>query len=719
MEQFINSWYLQNEIVSRLGKDDSGVRQKAQQKANDLIGRIKNNSSLVSMALNPLLLTMIATIHAYRGALPGRRVELYAEICDVLLGRRQDAKGIPDALTADQKKIVLQALALNLMERGIREFSPEEENELLEIVQDQLAQVTSDRITALDFLEQIRTISGLLVEKEKGVYSFAHKSFQEYLAAVAITKTNQEQILTENISNLWWQETIRLYSAQSDASNLITAALQENTVSALKLALDCTEEGLSIKPEIRQQLTDKLDKGLESSEPEVFKLAVEVKLAKRLSSLLRIDEERAIDTSYITCAEYQLFVNQLRNSEPSFPGRTANQPVLLIKWSLALDFCGWLSEQANSNLILNQQPDQKYYYRLPNRAEITNHLATENKELKSWLTDEYIAEGVSKGMRLVQTKKQTIFGFDVVKVDNRGQEIGRQHRYAKYVTEKLGNEINLDMVYVPGGKFLMGTDDQEIERLCQKYNKEYFRAEKPQHQVTVQPFLIGKYPVTQAQYQQVMGTNPSRFKGDDDERPVERVSWNDVIEFCRRLSVRTGKEYRLPTEAEWEYAARAGTTSPFHFGETITGELANYDASSIYAEEPSGEYREKTTAVGSFPPNAFGLYDMHGNVWEWCEDDWHDNYQNAPTDGSAWLGDLHVNRRSARQFSWRKMSQNWIERLLKQESLSKLSSAKVIRGGSWINNPNNCRSAVRLDNNPEVVSYAFGFRLVCSVPRTT
>ena len=146
MEQFVNSWYLQNEIVSRLGKDDSGVRQKAQTKANDLIGRIKNNSSLVSMALNPLLLTMIATIHAYRGALPGRRVELYAEICDVLLGRRQDAKGIPDALTADQKKIVLQVLALNLMERGIREFSPQQEDNLLEIIQNQLAQVTSDRI---------------------------------------------------------------------------------------------------------------------------------------------------------------------------------------------------------------------------------------------------------------------------------------------------------------------------------------------------------------------------------------------------------------------------------------------------------------------------------------------------------------------------------------------------------------------------------------------
>ena len=311
VQKFIHSWYLQNEIVSRLGQDDLGVRKKAQKQANNLIERIKNNSSLVSMALNPLLLTMIATIHAYRGALPGRRVELYAEICDVLLGRRQDAKGIPDSLTADQKKIVLQVLALKLMERGIREFSlkqeKESENSLLEIIQNQLSQVTSDEIKTQDFLEKVEKISGLLVEKEKGVYGFAHKSFQEYLAAVEITKTHQENILTDNISNIWWQETIRLYAAQSDASNLITTALSENTVAALKLALDCQEEGLIIKPEVRQQLTEKLDKGLESSEPEVFKLAVEVKLAKRLSGLLRIDEERAIDTSYITSAEYQLF----------------------------------------------------------------------------------------------------------------------------------------------------------------------------------------------------------------------------------------------------------------------------------------------------------------------------------------------------------------------------------------------------------------------------
>jgi formylglycine-generating enzyme required for sulfatase activity len=142
-----------------------------------------------------------------------------------------------------------------------------------------------------------------------------------------------------------------------------------------------------------------------------------------------------------------------------------------------------------------------------------------------------------------------------------------------------------------------------------------------------------KFEVTQEQYQQIMGSNPSNFKGA--KRPVEKVSWNDAVEFCKKLSQKTRHKYRLPSEAEWEYACRAGTTTPFHFGETITTELTNYDGDYTYASGLKGKYRKQTTEVGTFPPNAFGLYDMHGNVWEWCQDTWHDSYKGAPTDGSA------------------------------------------------------------------------------------
>ncbi|MEM9272750.1 MAG: formylglycine-generating enzyme family protein [Cyanobacteria bacterium P01_F01_bin.143] len=275
------------------------------------------------------------------------------------------------------------------------------------------------------------------------------------------------------------------------------------------------------------------------------------------------------------------------------------------------------------------------------------------------------------------------FGFEVVTVNNRGEEVKRERGHAKYFTEELGNFVTLDMIAIPGGKFMMGSPKGEG-----------FDREKPQHEVTVQTFFMGKYPVTQAQYQQIMGKNPSNFEGGN--RPVEQVSWNDAVEFCQRLSKQTGKEYRLPTEAEWEYACRAGTITPFYFGETITKDLANYRGTDWeisgkvypgnYANGPKGQYREKTTAVGIFPPNTFGLYDMHGQVWEWCQDDWHENYGGAPIDGRAWI--------------------------------SGANNTKVLRDGSWVLNPNNCRSAVRNDLNPEVDLSTFGFRLVCSVPRT-
>ncbi len=283
------------------------------------------------------------------------------------------------------------------------------------------------------------------------------------------------------------------------------------------------------------------------------------------------------------------------------------------------------------------------------------------------------------------------FEFDVITVNRQGQEIKREKGQAEYFREDLGNNVTLEMVSISAGKFLMGTEEKEIERLVKNFDWEYFRREKPQHEVTVKSFFMGKYPITQAQWRAVatlpkvkrdLKRDPSDFKGDN--RPVEQVSWYDAVEFCQRLSKKTGREYRLPSEAEWEYACRAGTTTPFHFGETITSELANYHATYTYAIEPQGEYREETTPVGSFPPNGFGLYDMHGNVWEWCADNWHDDYKGAPTDGSAWTtgGD---------------------------------SLSVVLRGGSWINYPLLCRSAYRygdLRGRDVIVNYV-GFRVVC------
>jgi formylglycine-generating enzyme required for sulfatase activity len=226
---------------------------------------------------------------------------------------------------------------------------------------------------------------------------------------------------------------------------------------------------------------------------------------------------------------------------------------------------------------------------------------------------------------------------------------------------------DIELIQIPAGTFLMGSSHDEMGQ---------YPDEGPQHLVTVPEFWMGKYPITQAQYEAVMGENPSYFKGSS--RPVERVSWHDAVAFCEKLSQITGRIYRLPSEAEWEYACRAGTTTPFYFGEIITPGLVNYNGNYIYGDG--------TNDVGTFPENQFGLHDMHGNVGEWCQDVWHDNYDGAPADGSAWVegGDQGL---------------------------------RVLRGGSWCDVPDVCKSAVRIWLEPTCIDSSVGFRVVCGGAR--
>jgi eukaryotic-like serine/threonine-protein kinase len=267
-----------------------------------------------------------------------------------------------------------------------------------------------------------------------------------------------------------------------------------------------------------------------------------------------------------------------------------------------------------------------------------------------------------------------VFEFDTVTVDAYGktieETIDRPRRQAYYYTEPLAQGVTLEMFYIPAGTFLMGSPDTEKGRDAD---------EGPQHSVTVASFWMGKYPITQAQWKAVMGDNPSHFKGQN--RPVESVSWKMATEFCEKLSKLTGKTYRLPSEAQWEYACRAGTTTPFYCGETITPALANYDGNYSYGKGPKGVYRKETTEVGSFPPNAFGLYDMSGNVWEWCADTWHKDYHGAPDNGSVW-------------------------------DIGGDSNNHPLRGGSWSINGYYCRCASRAWNYFFNRNYSGSFRLV-------
>ncbi|TRU33348.1 MAG: formylglycine-generating enzyme family protein [Microcystis aeruginosa Ma_MB_F_20061100_S20] len=330
--------------------------------------------------------------------------------------------------------------------------------------------------------------------------------------------------------------------------------------------------------------------------------------------------------------------------------------------------------------------------------------------LRTW-GGEYadIAQNIEERVRqrkqeILTPEKLLKFTFETLYVNKRGEITKREPLEAYYYQEPLGEGIEpLTMVAIPGGTFLMGS----------LVEKDDYKSEKPQHPVSVSAFYLSQTPITRAQWRFVahlpregkdLNSDPARFK-ESDNNPVECVSWYDAIEFCARLSRHTGKNYRLPSEAEWEYACRAGTTTPFHFGETITGELANYYSSTVYQQEKVKKSPEKTTPVRSYPPNAFGLYDMHGNVWEWCLDPWHGDYQGAPpTDGSVW-DEKNIDNRYENLL-------NSINELLTDKRIG------VLRGGSWYYSPNYCRSAYRTYNDRPGYGNDLGFRVVCGAGRT-
>jgi formylglycine-generating enzyme required for sulfatase activity len=255
---------------------------------------------------------------------------------------------------------------------------------------------------------------------------------------------------------------------------------------------------------------------------------------------------------------------------------------------------------------------------------------------------------------------------------------GDQEKEITYYT----NSIGMKLARIPAGEFMMGGDEspEEVARKCDG-KAEWFQSEQPQHKVRItRPFYMGACEVTQAQYEAIMGQNPAYLKGQDN--PVEMVSWTNATEFCKRLSQKEGMEYRLPTEAEWEYACRAGSTTPFYTGGTISTEQANYDANYTYGNGSKGEYRGKTIAVGGFPPNGFGLYDMHGNVWEWCQDGYDAGYY---------------------------------EKSAAEDPKGPASAdSRVLRGGSWLDNPGYARSAYRNWNPPSCWYFPYGCRVVMS-----
>jgi formylglycine-generating enzyme required for sulfatase activity len=271
-----------------------------------------------------------------------------------------------------------------------------------------------------------------------------------------------------------------------------------------------------------------------------------------------------------------------------------------------------------------------------------------------------------------------------VTLNSKGGITSRRKGHARYYVEDI-NGVALEMVEIPSGSFTMGSPANEGGRSDN---------EGPQHHVTIPRFFMGKYEVTQAEWRAVaklpnargyLNPSPSHFIGDD--RPVEQVSWDDAMEFCARLSKVTHRSYGLPSEAQWEYASRAGTTSEFAFGQTINAELVNYDGTRPYGSALIGVSRYRTAPVGSLgAANGFGLYDMHGNVDEWCSDHWHDSYHGAPGDGTSWAAEA-------------------------------LTNTRVVRGGYFQLSGDECRAAKRFMHSPDYKYNGGGFRVAVALPR--
>jgi formylglycine-generating enzyme required for sulfatase activity len=243
----------------------------------------------------------------------------------------------------------------------------------------------------------------------------------------------------------------------------------------------------------------------------------------------------------------------------------------------------------------------------------------------------------------------------------------------------LGSDGTIALLPIPGGSFSMGSAATD---------RDHIASEAPQHTVTLNPFYLSATPITQAQWRIVaamprieheLNPQPSRFSGD--MLPVEQVSWFEAIEFCQRLAQFLTRSIRLPSEAEWEYACRANTSTAFSFGDSLTPSQANYDWRKAETDQPPSWLRQ-TTPVQQFPANSWGLYDLHGNVAEWCQDGWHPNYKSAPNDGSAWA--------------------------------AQDDSGRIIRGGSWFSPPKQCRSAYRSSRFPGLRDATIGFRIALS-----
>lgn len=351
---FVHAWYLAVERHGTSVSDD--VRQRAESAAADLLDRLNGAPALYDLTVNPLLLTMIANVHRYRGALPAGRVDLYREICEVVLWRRKEAKNLPAGLSGDKREAILRGLAFTMMRARVRDFP---RASVLEAIRPALRRMTRE-VTAEEFLAA-ESRDGLYVERENGVYSFAHHTFQEYLAAAYIRAKGIADVLCDGVDDLWWREATLLYVARSDADAIVQACLRSDSVTALSLAFDCASECGELAPGLRDRLDELLESALgPDANPDRRRLMVGVQLTRLLAPVVRTTRNTRVCVNPITASVYRLYLQDIR-SPRVVPQAEPDDPVTGVSSADAEDFIRWV------NSTIGQAG-----YRLPIAAEITD-----------------------------------------------------------------------------------------------------------------------------------------------------------------------------------------------------------------------------------------------------------------------------------------------------------------------------------------------------------
>jgi hypothetical protein len=382
---FVQNWYLATEIKKSGGDDSKSVRKRADDHSNDLLQRLRQHMALSDLTRNPLLLTMIAMVHNTRKALPNRRIELFAEIYEVLFDRWQREKGLADRLTARELRDILEPFAAHMMRKQLREIHT---SDALVVLRGPLtkAGLTGDALES--FLPNLQAASGLLLEREHDRWCFAHLTFQEYLAVGHLRTHGAGVDWAALIQDSWWHETLRLYAAHGDATPLAKTCLELNTVPALTLLIDLLEEAPEIEESVRGEAEQRLIVNLEAQDYDLRRAAAEVHLARRLQAFHVINDQCEIDLRYVTCAEYQLFLDEMRVqgkffqpdhwSDTRFPAGQARKPVAGVRASDASAFVKWLNIRYSAVAI----------YRLPTTQEAESSPAPCDQSMAAWCKEQ-------------------------------------------------------------------------------------------------------------------------------------------------------------------------------------------------------------------------------------------------------------------------------------------------------------------------------------------